>query len=111
MESHFLVSAENTNLKLAVHQHKLELQERNLVLAKAKAAIEALKKETERLREVEADALRGSSDIGRAVKEATAKKGMPPTSKSLLSFHNYCSHSRRNNYLQQLTHQRKWLHL
>jgi len=68
------VSAENTNLKLAVHQHKLELQERNLVLAKAKAAIEALKKETERLRVVEADALRDSSDVGRAVKEATAKK-------------------------------------
>ena len=53
---------ENTSLKLQVHQQSLQLDERNIVLAKARDAITNMKTEMERLRKVEEKSLTNSPD-------------------------------------------------
>jgi len=68
------VTSENTNLKMQVHQQKLELQERNIVLGKAKTAIEVLKPETERLRAIEKDAQMLTNKSDKTVQELKESK-------------------------------------
>ncbi len=53
---------ENTTLKLQVHQQSLQLDERNIVLAKARDAITNMKTEMERLRKIEHKSVTSSPD-------------------------------------------------